>query len=227
MLESLFGTTVDTSVELGSTVIYMLCAFALGIIISAVYAVISDKRNRSLGFMLTLILMPAATALTIIFVGSNVARAFSIAGIFALVRFRSAQSEGKDIALVFLGAAAGLACGLGFLSIAFVSVIILAVLTVVAHFVIGMCFREDLKQLRILIPEDMDYQDAFDDLFEQYTTKAELNRVKTTNMGTLYELTYLITLKPSIDEKKFLDELRVRNGNLTITLAKQLPKTEL
>ncbi len=227
MLESLFNITTDGSITMGTTVICMLCAFVLGILVSAVYAFITPKGNRSNGFTLTLAVLPAIVAVVIIFVGSNVARAFSIAGVFALIRFRSAQSEGKDIAMVFMSMAAGLACGLGFLDIAFVVTVILCIITILANLVIVRTMPSNVKQLKILIPEDMDYQGAFDDIFSEYSMKTELDRVKTTNMGTLYELTYHVSLKKDIDEKKFMDELRTRNGNLTITLAKQMPKTEL
>lgn len=224
MLEQLFQMTTDTSITIRETVICMLFAAVLGAIIGGIYLAITKKENRSLGFFLTLMILPAVVAVVIVLIGSNVARAFSIAGVFSLVRFRSAPGEGKDISLVFLAMAAGLATGLGYLTLGLVITVILAVVIVLFHMIGTKALHSECKQLRVLIPEDMDYQGVFDDLFSDYTTKASLDRIKTTNMGTLYELTYHIVMKQGVNEKKFMDELRCRNGNLSIILSKQEPQ---
>lgn len=227
MLENLFGVSSGSEIAVKEMLLCMIMAFVVGVMISAVYALITEKQNRSNGLMLTLIILPAVMSVVIMLVGSNVARAFSVAGIFALVRFRSAQGESKDIVLLFFGVAGGLACGLGYVTFGLTVVLILCVLAVLSNMLIKRMSKTTYKQLRVIIPENMDYQGAFDDLFEEYAKTNELTRVKTTNMGTLYELTYEILFKEGADEKKFLDALRCRNGNLTVTLAKLLPKTEL
>ncbi|MBP5249896.1 MAG: DUF4956 domain-containing protein [Lachnospiraceae bacterium] len=226
MLESLLGITNDSSITTITTITCMLFAVILGIIIAASYAIITKKEEISLSFFLTLVIMPAAVALVIVLVGSNLARALSLGGIFALVRFRSMPGDGKDISFVFVAMAAGLSSGLGFLTIALAATVVLALVVVVVTKVAGLVFANNTQSLKIVIPEDMDYGDAFKDIFEKYTDKAELEKVKTTNMGTLYELAYFVNMKSDADEKKFLDEIRTRNGNLSVILAKHLKKKE-
>ncbi|MBR6358224.1 MAG: DUF4956 domain-containing protein [Lachnospiraceae bacterium] len=226
MLESLLGIANDSSITTLTTITCMLFAVILGIIIAAAYAIITKKEEISLSFFLTLVIMPAAVALVIVLVGSNLARALSLGGIFALVRFRSMPGDGKDISFVFVAMAAGLSSGLGFLTIALAATVVLALVVIVVTKVAGLVFANNTQSLKIVIPEDMDYSDAFKDIFEKYTDRAELEKVKTTNMGTLYELAYYVNMKSNADEKKFLDEIRTRNGNLSVVLAKQLKKKE-
>ncbi|MBR2409582.1 MAG: DUF4956 domain-containing protein [Lachnospiraceae bacterium] len=220
MLEKLFGVTEQAEViHLGDTLSYMLAAVVVGILIAAVYILITEKSRRSLSFIVSMLILPAVVALVITLVGSNVARAFSIAGVFALVKFRSVPGESKDISLVFMAMAAGLSCGLGYITLAFCVLFVLGVIVVLGFKVVAIFFKDTTKQLRVTIPEDMNYSGAFDDLFKEYTKGARLEKVKTTNMGTLYELTYSVQMKPGANEKKFMDELRCRNGNLRIIMA--------
>ncbi len=223
MLENLFGIAVDTAMNISTTISCMLVAVVFGLIIGSVYFVICRKEQRSLSFFLSLVMIPAVVSVVIVLIGSNVARAFSIAGVFALVRYRSIPGDGKDISFVFMAMAAGLACGLGYLSLGLAVVVVLSVVVVLVNFAGRAVVKSECRQLRILIPEDMDYQGVFDDIFKEYASRVSLERIKTTNMGTLYELTYHIYLKNGINEKKFLDEIRCRNGNLTIILSKQEP----
>lgn len=220
MLEKLFGVTEQAEViSLGDTLSYMLAAVVVGVLIAAVYILITEKSRRSLSFIVSMLILPAVVALVITLVGSNVARAFSIAGVFALVKFRSVPGESKDISLVFMAMAAGLACGLGYITLAFSVLLVLGIIVVLGFKVVAIFFKDTTKQLRIMIPEDMNYSGAFDDLFKEYTKGARLEKVKTSNMGTLYELTYSVQMKADADEKKFMDELRCRNGNLRIIMA--------
>lgn len=220
MFEKLFGVPQPTEViSVTATLSTMLAAVVIGIIIAAVYILITEKSRRSFSFIISMIMLPAVVALVITLVGSNVARAFSIAGVFALVRFRSVPGESKDISLVFMAMAAGLSCGLGYITLAFCVLAVLSVIVVVGFKVVAVCFKNTAKQLRILIPEDMNYTGAFDDIFKEYMKSVTLERVKTTNMGTLFELTYQVQMKAGADEKKFIDEIRCRNGNLKIILS--------
>jgi len=221
MMERIFGVTQYTTAGLKTVLVYMLVAAVLGLIISGIYLIVSRKAQRSASFFLSLVMIPSVVAVVILLIGNNIAGAFSIAGIFALVRYRSIPGDGKDIAFVFMSMAAGLACGLGLLTLGFIVVLVLSVVVLAVSFLGKYLAGREGKRLRILIPEDMDYQGAFDDLFETYTTGVSLERVKTTNMGTLYELTYAVYLKKGINEKQFLDEIRCRNGNLTVILSKQ------
>ncbi len=225
MLESLFGITPDTSITgTGQILACMLFAVLLGVILCFGYIFSAEKERRSLSFITTLVILPAIVTLVIILIGSNLARAISLGGVFALVRFRSAQGNGRDISFVFLSMAAGLSTALGMLTIGLSATLILCVIVVGASKLGVFAVNPLATQLRILIPEDMDYQGAFDDLFKEYTESHKLLKVKTTNMGTLFELTYKVKLKNGADQKKFMDELRKRNGNLTITMAEEKEK---
>lgn len=221
MLEQIFGVAADTTMDVGNTIICMLVAAVFGLVIGSVYFAVCKREQRSLSFFLSLVMIPAVVAVVISLIGSNVARAFSIAGVFALVRYRSIPGDGKDIAFVFMAMASGLACGLGYLTLGLAVVVVLSVVVVLVNLLGNLLVKSECRQLRILIPEDMDYQGVFDDLLGEYTTKASLDRIKTTNMGTLYELTYIVYLKNGINEKKFMDEIRTRNGNLTVIMSKQ------
>ena len=134
MLENLFGINVDTAMSISTTISCMLVAVVFGLIIGSVYLVICKKEQRSLSFFLSLVMIPAVVAVVIVLIGSNVARAFSIAGVFALVRYRSIPGDGKDISFVFLAMAAGLACGLGYLSLGLAVVVVLSIVVVLVNF---------------------------------------------------------------------------------------------
>ena len=223
MIEQIFGVAADTTLNVGSTITYMLVAAVFGLVIGGVYFAVCKKEQRSLSFFLSLVMIPAVVAVVISLIGSNVARAFSIAGVFALVRYRSIPGDGKDIAFVFMAMASGLACGLGYLTLGLAVVVVLSIVVVLVNLLGRFLVKSECRQLRILIQEDMDYQGVFDDLLKEYTTRSSLERIKTTNMGTLYELTYMVYLKNGINEKKFMDEIRTRNGNLTVIMSKQEP----
>ncbi len=187
----------------------------------------SDKKKYSRHFAITLIILPAVVSIVIILIGSDIAKAISLGGVFALVRFRSVPGDSKDIASVFFAMAVGLSVGTGYLTYAaLITIIIGVVYFVLVKFGFGKDKAEN-KQLKITIPENLNYQGAFDDLFEEYTNGASLDRVKTTNLGTLYELTFSVQMKKDIDEKQFLDSIRCRNGNLNIILAKDHDITQV
>lgn len=221
MLEQMFGIVADNSVNVGNTIACMLIAVLFGLIIGCVYVAVAPRGQRSLSFFLSLVMIPAIVTVVIVLIGSNVARAFSIAGVFALVRFRSIPGDGKDIAMVFMAMASGLACGLGYVTLGAAVVIVLSAVILLVHLLGRKLLLTEHRQLRILIPEDMDYQGVFDDLLKEYTKNYSLERIKTTNMGTLYELTYLVLLKDNVNEKRMLDDIRCRNGNLTVILTRQ------
>lgn len=200
-------------------------ALILGLTISIIYIFSSRDKKYSANFAVTLILIPAITSLVIMLIGSDIAKALSLGGVFALVRFRSVPGDSKDISSVFFSMAIGLACGMGFLTLAACATVLIGIIYfILVRFGFGVS-RVSEKELKITIPEDLNYYGAFDDLFEEYTTKTELIKVRTVNLGTLYQLTYYIKEKNGIDEKKFLDSLRCRNGNLNIILG-MVPEKE-
>lgn len=204
-------STKDALISLG-------VALALGIFLSLIYMFSDAKKKYSRNFAFSLVILPVCVAAVIMLIGSDIAKAISLGGVFALVRFRSVPGTSKDIVNVFFAMATGLACGMG--CVIFASVFCLGVGAVYVLFNrFGYSAgKSEAKQLKITIPENLNYQGAFDDLFQEYTDSAALERVKTTNLGTLYELTYAVELKKDINEKLFLDSLRCRNGNLNISL---------
>lgn len=214
MFESIFTSTADNSINISQAAISLGASIVIGVIIAIVYMYISKKEGYQKNFIIGLLMLPAVVSVVILLVGSNVARAFSMAGAFALVRFRSAPGSAKDISIVFFTMAAGL--GYVTFAAAFTAVMLLLLILISA---LGFVDRnEGRKQLKIVIPESLNYNSVFDDLFDKYTSENRLNKVKTTNMGTMYELTYEIRLKNDDAEKDFIDELRVRNGNLNISV---------
>ena len=189
-------------------------AVLLGLIIGIAYMFMCRKERYNRDFIIGLVILPAIVAAVILLIGSNVARAFSMAGAFALV-----PGSAKDIAIVFFAMASGLACGLGYVTFACVFVVIMIVILILLTVFNFAQPHTDIKQLRITIPESLNYSDVFDEVMNKFTEKAELRKVKTTNMGTMFELSYNVVVKGSVNEKEFIDNLRMRNGNLNISLS--------
>ena len=185
-----------------------------------------DKAGYSQNFSLTLILIPAVIAVIILLIGSNIARAFSLAGAFAIIKFRSAPGDPKDIAYVLFTMAAGLACGVGAYAYAVLFTVLLCLVMFILHLVDFGAKRTSNKLLKITIPEDLDYEGAFDEVFDKHTTGYELRKVKTTDLGSLYELVYTITMGNEVSQKEFIDALRCRNGNLNIVLSMSAEASE-
>lgn len=219
MLEAVFNsTTANTAISLESSIITMIVSFVLGGIISITYMKTCNKSGYSQNFALTLILVPTVIAVIILLIGSNVARAFSLAGAFSIIRFRSAPGDPKDISYVLFTMAAGLACGVGFFGYAVLFTVFLCLLMFTLNIFNFGAKKISQKLLKITIPEDLDYEGAFDEVFTQYTTGFELRKIRTTDLGSLYELVYTVTMNNSTNQKEFIDALRCRNGNLNITL---------
>jgi hypothetical protein len=222
MFDTIFedlSLTSGLSISISSVLVCIAVTLLLGIMISCAYFITTPKKDRSASFILSLVILPTIVAVVIILIGGNLARAFSMAGIFTIVRFRSVPGDSKDISFVFLTMAVGLAVGLGYLTLgAVVAVIIGGVIVLVSKTGFGVSKQKE-KRLRITIPEDMNYQGVFDQIFTEYTGYVQLQKVKTSNMGTLFELSYDVVLKSDLREKEFIDALRSRNGNLGIALS--------
>ncbi len=228
MFESILTDTANTAgISAKGAIICIGAAVLLGFAISAVYILSERKKKYSPHFAFTLVILPAVVCAVIMLVGSDIAKAVSLGGVFALVRFRSVPGNSKDIASVFYCMSVGLAAGMGYVLFAvLLAVIIGALYLIMTAFKYGEQ-KENLKQLRITVPENLNFAGAFDDLFEEYSKGAALEKIKTTNLGTLYELTYSINMKQEANEKQFIDSLRCRNGNLNIILCKQPEGAEL
>lgn len=196
----------------------MAAAVIIGLVIGITYMYACKKSGYNKEFIVGLVLLPAIVSVVIMLIGSNVARAFSMAGAFALVRFRSAPGNAKDIAVVFFAMASGLACGLGYITFAVIFTVVIILVLVTLSITNFADKNAGKRQLRITIPENLNYTHAFDGIFDNFLSSKELTKVKTTNMGTMFELTYIIEMNKDINEKEFIDSLRVVNGNLNITL---------
>ncbi|WP_068777165.1 DUF4956 domain-containing protein [Paenibacillus sp. FJAT-26967] len=218
MLESLFSTTTtNATLTFSHSLLTIVVSFLLGGIISITYMKTS-KQTYSQNFALTMILIPSIIAIIILLIGNNIARAFSLAGAFSIIRFRSAPGDPKDIAFVLFTMATGLACGVGVYGYAIMFTLILCTLMIVLHkFKFG-AQKTTQKLLKITVPEDLAYEEAFLEVFRQFQVDHELKKVKTTELGSLFELVYSITMDPAANQKDLIDALRCRNGNLNITL---------
>lgn len=222
MLQSTFTNLFDgaAGITLGSFLICLGAALILGTLMALVY---TFRTAYTRSFVVTVAMLPAVVCVIIMMVGGNLGAGVAVAGTFSLVRFRSVPGTAKEICAVFLAMAAGLACGMGYpgLAAAFTAVMCaVSLLFAVVHFG-GRRDPELCRVLRITVPEDLDYAEIFADILAEYTARARLTSVKTSNLGSLNKLSYDIVLKRSGSEKAMIDALRCRNGNLEISLSLQ------
>lgn len=199
----------------------MLACALVGGIILALFSMYKSRSHKS--FYIATTLLPVATASVIALVNGNIGYGVAIAGAFGLVRFRSAQGNGREICTIFIAMGSGLAFGMGYITYGLIFVVFSGlVLLVLSHFNI---FEPKMnrveKTVRITIPEDLDYRDVFNDVFEKYLVSQELIRVKLSNMGSMFVLTYEAKFKDIRDEKNFIDEIRCRNGNLEVMVSRR------
>ena len=198
-----------------SVIICLAVAFVLGIIISLAYMYATPTHTKN--FVVTLALLPVIVQAVLVMVNGNIGTSVAVLGIFSLVRFRSVPGSSKEITAVFLTTAIGLAIGMGFVGYAALLTILVGVAFIIfskSHY--GSSVGSE-KLLRVTIPENLDYTEVFDDIFDKYLKKVTRERVKTVNMGTMYDISYVVVFKDIKDEKKLLDEIRCRNGNLTVS----------
>ncbi len=224
MLENLFKGLFDADfTNVISITDFITCLF-VSLIIGVLMTLAYMYRTRyTKSFVVTLALLPAVVCVVIMMVNGNVGTGVAVAGAFSLVRFRSVPGTAKEICTLFLAMGAGLIVGMGYIGFALLFTVIMCIIFVI-------CNRLDFgtkkngaifKTLTITIPEDLDYTGAFDDIFSEYTKSNDLIRVKSTNMGSMFKLTYNIELRDALREKEMLDKLRCRNGNLEIVVSKQ------
>lgn len=211
---SVFNGTTATA---GNFFLCVAVAFAAGL----VFAFICYFRSQSSkSFFITTALLPVTVAVVIILVNGNIGAGVAVAGAFSLVRFRSAAGTAKEICIIFAAMTAGLAFGMGYL--AYGAIFILAAGGAIAVFSATKIWEKKSspkeKKLRVTIPEDLDYTTVFDEVLGEYAEKYELVKVKSVNMGSMFRVSYLVTLKNPADEKKMLDDIRTRNGNLEVML---------
>lgn len=220
MPDVLFQGLFDkNTIPVSHFLICLLVSLVIGVFYTFIY---SYKNSSSQSFVITLALLPAIVCTVIMLVNGNVGTGVAVAGAFSLVRFRSIPGTAKEISMLFLAMGTGLITGMGYIGYAFLFALILG-LAFILFTRLGLVRMKPCREkiLRITIPEDLDYNELFDDLFEKYTTHSDTISVKTSNMGSMFKLTYNITLKDTASEKEFIDSLRCRNGNLEISISKQ------
>lgn len=220
LFRGLFDSELTTVIEVTD---FMLC-LGLSLVLGLIMAVSYMYRTRyTKSFVVTLALLPAVVCVVIMLVNGNVGTGVAVAGAFSLVRFRSAPGTAKEICALFLAMGAGLISGMGYLGFAVLFTVVMCDMFLLYE---NLDFgsgknKNRYKTLNVTIPEDLDYTGVFDDIFTEYTIEHNLSRVKTANMGSLFRLTYDVTLKDAAREKEMIDRIRCRNGNLEITVSGQ------
>ena len=205
--------------DLSSFLVCIICALVAGLIMAFGYTV---KNRYTKSFVLTVALLPAIVCVVIMVVNGNIGAGIAVMGAFSLVRFRSAPGTAKEIIMIFSAMGAGLLAGMGSIPMAIIFTVIITLIFVLYNCVtFGKGGREKFKVLTVTIPEDLDYSEIFDDIFDEFTSSHELVKVKTTNMGSMFRLTYNISLKDIKREKAMIDMIRTRNGNLDISISVQ------
>ena len=221
----LFGSIIENGAFSGES---FLAATAVSLVLGFVIALLHARmRSGSRSFLITLALLPAVVQLVIMLVNGNIGAGVAVAGAFSLVRFRSAAGSGKEITAIFLAMAVGLATGMGYLGIACLFAVILMLATLLLEKSGLFDGSTAARVVRVMIPENLDYEGVFDDIFARYTTHAELEEVKTANMGAMYRLIWQVRFRRDASIKAFMDELRQRNGNLEISCSRPVDKTDV
>ncbi|MBE6778221.1 MAG: DUF4956 domain-containing protein [Ruminococcaceae bacterium] len=224
MLDTIFVGLFESTGYGPITVLqFLLCigiSLVIGLILSLMYRY---KSQCTRSFLLTLAMLPAVVCVVILMVNGNIGAGVAIAGAFSLVRFRSVPGTAKEIGAIFLAMTTGLMTGMGQLGYAVLFALLMSAIWVLYQFVStrNSAVLDKHRTLRITIPEDLNYTDVFTEPLNKYTSSAELVNVKTTNLGSLFKLTYRITLRSVTQEKALIDDLRCRNGNLEISLMRQ------
>lgn len=213
MLESILSASADGTITLPQFLLCTLASLILGLAAALIYMY---HNTYTKSFVITLALLPVMVQVVIMMVNGNLGTGVAVLGAFSLIRFRSVPGTAREIGSIFFAMALGLAAGTGYILLAVLFLVIIGIMTVLlcsTRFGDG---KMSEKQLKVTIPENLDYEGIFDDLFGRYTVKHELIKVRTASMGSLFELSYLIFLKEGASEKELIDAMRCRNGNLTI-----------
>lgn len=220
MFRGIFDTDMTRVIAVSDFLLCVACALIIGLFLAFAY-MYQTRYTKS--FVATLALLPAVVCVVIMMVNGNVGTGVAVAGAFSLVRFRSVPGTAKEIGAIFLAMCSGLVAGMGYLAYAFLAALILGGMMLLYSQLDFGTRRgsSNYKTMHITIPEDLDYSGVFDGILTKYTRRYELQQVKTTNMGSLFKLTYDVVLKNPKKEKEFIDELRCRNGNLEIMVCRQ------
>lgn len=224
MVDLLFQGIFDTDMTKVITITDFLLCIGVALIVGLILAFAHMYRSRyTKSFIVTLALLPAVVCVVIMMVNGNVGAGVAVAGAFSLVRFRSVPGTAKEITMLFLAMGSGLIAGMGYLGFAMLFTIVMCVFCIFYNY-LDFGTRKNAaryKTLTITIPEDLDYTGVFEDILKEHCMSYDLVRVKTTNMGSLFRLTYDLVMKKEENEKNMIDQLRCRNGNLEISVSRQ------
>lgn len=212
------ATETTTGLTLEEIILCTLTSIILGFLISFVYIICNKKYSKN--YIITLVILPILVQAVIMMVNGNLGTGVAIMGAFNLVRFRSIPGSSKEIGVIFLTMAVGLATGMGYITFALLIAVTVSFILVLLTKLNYGGSKEIHKSIKILLPENIDFTHLFEDLLSQYTSSYQLDKIRTTNMGSMFELTYDVILKKDKNEKELIDEIRCRNGNLTVSLAK-------
>ena len=218
----MLSSIINENITMNSLVIVIISSLILGFIISITHK-LTSKYNKN--FLITLMIIPLMVAMIILTVNGSLGTGIAVAGAFSLIRFRSVPGTSKEILSILISMTVGLVLGTGYVLFGVLITIISNIMILILN-KIKLFENNDNKILKILVPENLDYTDIFNDEFNRYLNSYEINQVKTTNMGSLYEITYLVNLK-KINEKEFIDKLRIKNGNLKVSLSKPIEENNL
>ncbi|UUV98744.1 DUF4956 domain-containing protein [Vagococcus luciliae] len=217
MLASIFPDGSST-IELTQLLLCTLTSIGLGIVVSYIHTV---NNIYTKNFIVTLAILPVLVQSVIMLVNGNLGTGMAVVGAFSLVRFRSVAGGSREITSIFWSMGIGLATGMGFIVYAIIfSLFVTIILMGLYLSPFGSKQKLTERELKITISEDLDYPDLFQDIFDSYVTNQQLDSVRTTTMGSLYELRYHLILKEGTNEKELLDAIRVRNGNLPVVLGR-------
>ena len=226
-IDNFFSTQVGGErLTVASAFVNVGGALLLGFVVALLYYFTQKRAGGSTSLSATLIMVPAVIALIVLLIQNNLARAFTLAGSLAIIRYRSQPASPRDVAYVLFSLAIGIACGIGYVAYAAVfTVIFCAILFVISLTGFGSLGR-DTMLLKIHIPENLSFDGIYDDILNEYTDSWKLRRIQTTDFGTVFELIYIVKLKKGVDRKQFMDKIRCKNGNLNVTL-NLLPEEEI
>ena len=219
----MFNSIINSNLQVTSFSICIITSIILGFVVALLHMK-TTKSNKN--FITTLVILPVLVTVVILLVNGNLGTSVAVVGAFSLVRFRSIPGNSKEILDVFFAMAIGLAVGTGYIAFA---VIFTLITSLISYILYKTNFGEDQTKDRILkiaIPEDLDYEEAFDDIFKKYLDSVSLRQSKTINIGSMFELTYIVNLKTDIKEKELIDSIRVRNGNLKVSLTHEFDNRE-
>lgn len=223
----MFNTIFDASasgMDIPTALIAAGAALALGLLLAITHMKTSQTTK---GFLITLAVLPLLVMAVMIMINGNLGTSIAILGAFSLIRFRSLQGRAKDLLAIFFAMMIGLACGMGHILFGTVITIVAIIAIIIFTYTPFLEPNRSERVLKIVIPEDLDYEEVFADIFKKYTSRAHLVKMKTMNMGSLYKLTYDVKIKHGVKEKEFLDEIRVKNCNLKVLLSEPCCEEEV